>query len=80
MNDEAHAKLLGLLAEQNFAGASPGVRQELLRFYSEPDAPDATKRTAKAWAKVQMQLKQLKTAPPSEVLPSSQPAEAPLPK
>ena len=44
MNDEAHAKLLGMLAEQNFVGASPAVREELLHFFSEPDAPHATKR------------------------------------
>jgi hypothetical protein len=79
MNDDAYAKLLGLLAEQNFAGASPAVRGELLHFYSEPDAPYATKRNVKAWAKVQAQLEQLKAAPPPEVLPSSHPANAPLP-
>jgi len=66
MNDETYARLLGLLAEQNFAGASVGLRQELLHFFSEPDAPYATKRNVKAWAKVQLQLEQLKTAPPPE--------------
>jgi Zinc dependent phospholipase C len=80
MNDEAHAKLLGKLAEQNFAGASPEIRGELLHFFSEPDAPYATKRNAKAWAKVQMQLEQLKAAPPAEVLPSPPPAAVPLPR
>jgi hypothetical protein len=80
MNDETHAKLLGRLAENNFAGASPGVREELLHFFSEPDAPYSTKRNVKAWAKVQEQLEQLKAAPPSEVLPSFQPAAAPLPR
>jgi Zinc dependent phospholipase C len=44
MNDEAHAKLLGVLAEQRFAGASSALREELLHFFSEPDAPYATKR------------------------------------
>jgi Zinc dependent phospholipase C len=34
MNDEAHAKLLGMLAERKFAEASPGVREELLHFFS----------------------------------------------
>jgi hypothetical protein len=80
MNDEAHAKLLGMLAEQNFAGASPEVRGELLHFFSEPDAPYATKRKVKAWAKVQLQLEQLKVAPPAEVLPSFSPAAVPLPR
>jgi Zinc dependent phospholipase C len=77
MNDEAHAKLLGMLAERKFAEASPGVREELLHFFSEPDAPYATKRNVKAWAKVQVQLEQMKAAPPSEVLPSLQPAKVP---
>ena len=78
MNDEAHAKLLGMLAEQHFAGASPEVREELLHFFSKPDAPYATKRNVKAWAKVQVQIEQLKDAPLSEILPSFQPAEATL--
>jgi hypothetical protein len=77
MNDEAHAKLLGMLAERKFAEASPGVREELLHFFSEPDAPYATKRNVKAWAKVQVQLEQMKAAPPSEVLPPLQPAKVP---
>jgi hypothetical protein len=78
MNDEAHAKLLGLLAEQKFTAASSEVREELLHFYSEPDAPYATKRNLKSWAKVQVQLEQLKAAPPAEALPV--PTPIPLPR
>jgi len=79
MNDDAHAKLLGELADEKFAGASPEMRAELLHFFSEPDAPYATKRDAKAWANVQVQLEQLKAAPAPEVLPSVQPAKLPSP-
>ena len=80
-NDEAHARLLGMLAEQDFAGVSPEVREELLHFFSDPDAAYATKSNAKAWAKVQMQIEQLKATPPPEVSPSIQPAaEAPPPQ
>jgi hypothetical protein len=65
LNDEAHAELLDALAKQNFSGASPELRAELLEFYGHPDALYATKRKPKAWAKVQAQLEQLKTlAPP----------------
>jgi Zinc dependent phospholipase C len=74
MNDAAQAKLLGMLAEQKFVGASAGVREELLHFYSDPDAPYSTKSNVQAWAKVQTQLEQLKTALPPEVSPSIQPA------
>jgi Zinc dependent phospholipase C len=65
MNDDAHAELLGKLAGRKFAGVSPELRDELLHFYSEPDAPYATKRDPKAWATVQSELVQLKGAAPS---------------
>ena len=62
LNDEAHAQLLDKLSENKFAGATSEVRAELLHFFAQPDAPYATKRNAKAWAKVQTQLQQLKSA------------------
>jgi hypothetical protein len=65
MNDDAHAELLGKLAERKFAGISPELRDELLHFYSEPDAPYATKRDPKAWANVQSELTQLKSTAPA---------------
>src|SRR6202049_2751148 len=64
LNDETHAKLLDALATQNFSGVSPELRAEILEFYGHPDAPYATKRNPKAWAKVQSQLEQLKNAAP----------------
>ena len=67
LNDETHAKLLDALAKQNFSGASPELRAEILEFYGHPDAPYATKRNPKAWAKVQAQLEQLKKAAPPVV-------------
>jgi Zinc dependent phospholipase C len=65
LNDDAHAKLLDKLAQQKFAGISPGVKEELLGFYSDPDAAYATKRDAKAWATVQSELILLKNAAPA---------------
>jgi hypothetical protein len=65
LNDDAHAKLLDKLAEQKFAGMSSELRDELLHFYSEPDAPYATKRDPKAWANVQSELALLKSSAPS---------------
>jgi hypothetical protein len=63
LNDDAHAKLLDRLAERKFGGVSAELRDELLHFFAEPDAPYATKRNLKAWAKVQAELEQLKTSP-----------------
>jgi len=60
LNDQTHAKLLDMLAKQNFKDASPEVRAELLEFFDHPDAPYAIKRKPKDWAKVQAQLEQLK--------------------
>jgi hypothetical protein len=60
MNDDTHAKLLDRLAQKNFAGASPEVRGELLAFFSDPNAPYATKRKPKLWSKVVEELEQLK--------------------
>ena len=62
LNDETHAKLLDVLARQNFSGAPPAVRAELLEFFGHPDAPYATKRKPKEWAKVQVELEQLRKA------------------
>jgi len=64
LNDETHAKLLDALAKDNFVNASPDLRAELLDFYSQPDAPYATKAKPKEWAQVQAQLQLLKNAPP----------------
>ncbi len=62
LNDEAHAELLDKLAENKFTSATADLKAELLHFFAEPDAPYATKRNAKAWAKVQTQLQQLRSA------------------
>jgi len=67
LNDETHVKLLDTLAKQNFSGASLGLRTELLEFYGHPDAPYATKRKPKDWAKVLDELEQLKKSAPPEV-------------
>jgi Zinc dependent phospholipase C len=66
LNDEAHAEWLDRLAESKFVGATPEIKAELLRFFAEPDAPYATKRHARAWARVQGEIEQLKVTALSE--------------
>ena len=63
MNDEAHATLLDKLVQTNFANLTSQAKEEVLQFYADPNGPYATKRSAKAWAKVQAQLLQLQLAP-----------------
>ncbi|MGB7025992.1 MAG: zinc dependent phospholipase C family protein [Candidatus Acidiferrum sp.] len=65
LNDETQAELLDALAKQNFSGASPGVRAELLGFFADPNAPYTIKRKPKVWAKVQVELEELRKAPPT---------------
>ena len=71
LNDNAHAHLLDRLAAAKFAGVTPDLRDELLHFFSEPDAPYATKRDAKEWANVQAEVVQLKAASTSVVIPDT---------
>jgi hypothetical protein len=74
MNDDSHAHLLDKLAEQNFTGVSPEIRAELLAFYADPKAPNATKRKPKLWSKVEVELQQLKTSTPVPVTAEASPA------
>ena len=67
LNDEAHAELLGKLAEQNFADMTPELRAELLNFFSDPNVPFAIKRNPKEWSKVEAELQQLKSTTPQPV-------------
>jgi hypothetical protein len=60
LNDETHAKLLDALAKENFVGASPELRAELLEFFGHSDATYAINRKSKKWANVQAELEQLK--------------------
>ena len=62
LNDETQAKLLDRLAKQNFAGASPEIRAELLQFFGPPDGPNAVRRHRKEWAKVQAEVEELRNA------------------
>ena len=75
LNDETQAELLDKLAKQNFSGASPEVRAELLDFFGHPDAPYAVKQKPKEWARVQAEVEQLRNATPPA--PSAAAALAP---
>ena len=72
LNDDTHAKLLRRLAEQNFRDTPRETRAELLEFYADPNAPNATKRKPKMWSKVEADVQQLKTSTPARA--TAQPA------
>jgi len=63
MNDDAHAQLLDRLAKTGFQQLTSELKTEILQFFEDPNAPNSTKRSTKAWAKVQAELQQLASAP-----------------
>jgi Zinc dependent phospholipase C len=79
MNDDVHAQLVEELAKTNFKLMTPALRTELTQFYSDPNAPYATKRKPKEWAKLQAALLLLKQAPATPVEAQTLPAYGGVP-
>jgi hypothetical protein len=59
--DKTYAQLLDHLAKDHFAQISPEMRKTLLDFYSDPNAPFATKKDKTEWAKVLKEVDELKS-------------------
>jgi hypothetical protein len=60
LTDKTYARLIDELARKNSDPLNPNLRGNLLQFYSDPNAPVATRKNAKAWQKLQDELKQLR--------------------
>jgi hypothetical protein len=60
--DKTYAQLLENLSKDHFAQVSPELRKTLLDFYSDPNAPFATKKDKTEWAKVLKEVEELKNA------------------
>ena len=78
LNDDAATKLLEELSKNKFKDTSPELRADLLEYFADPDTPFTLKRKKKAWARVEMNLDQLKTAAPPAVSSSSLPDDGDL--
>jgi hypothetical protein len=50
--DDSYEKLVESLAEKDFAGLSPELRDNILSYYSDRDAPFSTKQSPKKWEKL----------------------------
>ncbi len=76
LTDKSYAKLLGQLADRNFDQITPQLRNNILAFYSDPDAPIATKKKPQHWQKTQDELAKLQalTLPSAAADKSSQPS------
>ncbi len=62
LTDKTYAHLLDKLAHDNFEEITPELRENILMFYSDPNAPVSTKRNAAAWAKTQDELQRLRSS------------------
>jgi hypothetical protein len=60
LTDDAYARLLDQLAQHDFQQISPELRDNILAFYGDPSAPNATKRNPENWQKTQDELQKLK--------------------
>jgi Zinc dependent phospholipase C len=63
LTDKAYARLLDELAKHHFTTVSASLRSDILSFYSNPNAPIATKHDKKQWERTLTELNQLKSAP-----------------
>jgi hypothetical protein len=63
LTDNTYAHLLDQLAQHNFDQITPDLRDNLLAFYSNPAAPNATKKKMKNWEKTQEELSKLRAIP-----------------
>jgi hypothetical protein len=64
--DRTYAKLLDQLSEQNFQQISIGLRNDLLAYYSDPSAPNDTRKDKKVWKKTEQALNKLRATPAAE--------------
>lgn len=67
LNDDTQAFWLHKLAEKKFAGITPAIKQELLNFYSDPNAPFHTKQKPKEWRQTLAEVAALRAEPPNQV-------------
>jgi hypothetical protein len=65
LTDDAYAHLLDQLAGHNFDQITPDLRTNILGFYSDPGAPNATKRKPADWKKTEEELARLRALPDS---------------
>jgi hypothetical protein len=63
LTDKTYAKLLARVTKDPSRPIPAGLKQDILRYYADPNAPISTKRNPKHWGKVQAQLQLLTNVP-----------------
>jgi len=64
LQDQTYAYWLDELALHNFTGVTPGVREDILKYYRDLDASFDTKKHPQDWEKLTKQLDELKRTAP----------------
>jgi Zinc dependent phospholipase C len=64
--DKTYADLLDRQAKDHFAATTPELRETILKFYSDTNAPIVTKKDPAQWSKVLQQVDELKAANPAQ--------------
>jgi Zinc dependent phospholipase C len=68
MGDNAYRYLLDQLTDDNFSQVTAELRENILGFYADPQAPLSTKKNAAAWEKTQQELEKLRAVIPTRVI------------
>jgi hypothetical protein len=71
--DQTYAHLLDDLAKRNFDQVTPDLRDNILSFYGNLNAPVATKKEKKAWVRTLVELQKLRLHTPDQpsIIPSA---------
>jgi hypothetical protein len=67
LTDRTYAQLLARLTADPHRKVPAGLQQNILAYYSEPDAPISTRKDPAAWKRVQAELVTLRTLDPLDV-------------
>ena len=67
LTDKAYAHLLDQLTKNDFGQVTPELRENILAFYDDPNAPIATKRNPGQWQKTQDEVERLRAFAPTSV-------------
>ena len=71
LTDDTYAALLDKIAAHNFDSVTPDLRNNILAFYANLNAPISTKKHKDKWRKTQRELNQLRVTAISAQAPSS---------
>ena len=73
LTDTTYAELVDKLTTKNVvASVSPELRDNVLQFYADPNAPNALKKKPKDWEKLQKELETLKQSAAAQPQPAAE--------